>query len=181
MSKPMKEMMVRDYQALVGDHEDALVIGLRGINSNDTNEIRSGLAEKEIRVTVVRNSLFGKAFGETNLAPLSEILEGSSALAYGAESVVDVAREIVGLAKTYPDIELKGAVLDGMLFEGASGVTELSKYPTREEAIAEGVTLVLTPGRNLVGQVKGPGSALAGIVKSIEEKLEKGESIEKVG
>jgi len=181
MSKPMKEMMIRDYQERVGDHEDALVIGLRGISSNDTNSIRTGLAEKEIRVTVVRNSLFGKAFGDTNLSPLSEILEGSSALAYGAESVVDVAREIVGLAKTYPDIELKGAVLDGMLFEGEAGVTALSKYPTREEAIAQDVTLILSPARNLMGQVKGPGSALLGIVKSIEEKLEKGESIGKVG
>jgi len=181
MSKPMKEMMVRDYKGRVGDYEDALVIGLRGINSNDTNSIRSGLAKKEIRVTVVRNSLFGKAFGDTNLAPLSDILSGSSALAYGAESVVDVAREIVELCKEFPGIELKGAVLDGMLFEGEAGVTELSKFPTREEAIAQDVTLILSPARNLMGQVKGPGSALLGIVKSIEEKLEKGETIAKIG
>lgn len=181
MSKPMKEMMVRDYMDRVGDVEDALVIGLRGISSNDTNKIRTDLAKKEIRVTVVRNKLFGQAFGETGLSALSDVLKGSSALAYGAESVVDVAREIVSLMKEFPEIELKGAVLDGMLFEGEAGVTELSKFPTREEAIAQDVTLILGPGRKLLGAVKGPGSALAGIVKSIEEKLEKGESISKVG
>jgi len=180
MSKPVKEMMIRDYIERVGEAEDALVIGLRGISSNDTNSIRTGLAKKEIRVTIMRNSLFGKAFGETALAPLEGVMSGASALAYGAESVVDVAREIVGLLRDFPDIELKGAVLDGKLFEGDAGVKELSKFPTRDEAIAQAVTLVLSPARNLVGAVKGPGSGLAGILKSIEEKLESGETIAKI-
>ena len=72
-------------------------------------------------------------------------------------------------------------MLDGTLYEGEAGITALSKFPTRDEAIAQDVTLILGPGRKLVGAVKGPGSALAGIIKSIEEKLEKGESISKVG
>ena len=177
MSKPVKEMMIREYRELLGDNESALAIGLRGIESNDTNAIRSGLAKKDIRVTIVRNKLFGQAFGETGLSPLKEVMQGSTALAYGAESVVDVAREIVGLLKKFPDIELKGAVLDGMLFEGDAGVKALSKFPTRDEAIAQDVTLILGPGRKLVGAVKGPGSNLAGIIKAIEEKLEKGEAI----
>ncbi len=180
MSKPVKEMMIQDYVGRVGETEDALVIGLRGISSNDTNAIRTGLAKKEIRVTIMRNNLFGKAFGESTLAPLGEVMKGASALAYGAESVVEVAREIVELIKEFPDVELKGAVLDGMLFEGDAGVRELSKYPTRDEAIAQDVTLILSPARNLVGAIKGPGSGLAGIIKSVEEKLEKGESIAKI-
>jgi large subunit ribosomal protein L10 len=180
MSKPIKEMMIREYQDLIGDHEDALVLSLRGISSNDTNTIRSGLAEKQIKVTVMRNKLFGQAFGETKLAPLSEVLVGANALAYGAESVVEVAREIVDIVKKFPDVELKGAVLDGMLFEGEAGVKELSKYPTRDEAIAQDVALILGPGRKLVGAVKGPGSNLAGILKAIEAKLEDGETIAKL-
>jgi len=43
------------------------------------------------------------------------------------------------------------------------------------------VTLILSPGRNLMASVKGPGGRLAGIVKAIQEKLENGETIEKVG
>lgn len=179
MSKPVKEMMIREYRDLLGDNENAIAIGLRGIESNDTNAIRSGLAKKEIRVTIVRNKLFGQAFADTSLEPLSSVLKGSSAVAYGAESVVDVAREIVAMLKKFPDIELKGAVLDGMLFEGDAGVKALSKFPTREEAIAKDVTLILSPGRKLVGAVKGPGSNLAGIIKAIEDKLEKGEAIAK--
>lgn len=180
MSKPVKNLIIDDYKNRVGDHQDALVISLRGVSSNDTNAIRAGLAKKSIRVTVVRNKLFGQAFAGTNLSALSEVLTGANALAYGAESVVDVAREIIELVKKFPGIELKGAVLDGQLFQGEAGIEALSKFPTRDEAIAKDVAIILGPGRKLMASVKGPGAQLAGILKAIEEKLEKGESIAKV-
>lgn len=181
MSKAVKNMVMRDYESRLSGLDDALVISLRGISSNDTNTIRAGLAQKQIRVTIVRNSLAMKAFEGRALAALEPVMSGQNALAYGAESVVHVARELVELVKKFPTIELKGAVLDGELFEGDKGVERLSKFPTRDEAIAQTVTLILSPARKLVSSIKGPGSRLASIVKGIEEKLEKGEAITKVG
>ncbi|MFG0327153.1 MAG: 50S ribosomal protein L10 [Phycisphaerales bacterium JB037] len=179
MSRPVKDMMIRDFKDRLGDREDAMLINLRGISSNDTNAIRGTLRAKNIHVTVVRNNLARKAFEGTGLAALEPLLDGPNTMAYGAESVVEVAREIVDLVKKFPDIELRGAVLDGQLFEGEAGVKELSKFPTRDEAIAQVVTLILSPARKLMGQVKGPGGRVLGIVKTIEEKLEKGEAIAK--
>lgn len=177
MSKPVKNIIIRDYKEKIGDIEDAMLISLRGVTSNNTNAIRKELGKKEIRVTVIRNKLFMSAFGDSNLAGLSPLLTGANALAYGAESVVEVAREIMELIKKFPEIELRGAVLDGQLFAGEAGIKALSKYPTRDEAIAQDLTLILSPGRKLLGQIKGPGGRLLGIVKAIEEKLEKGETI----
>jgi large subunit ribosomal protein L10 len=108
-------------------------------------------------------------------------MKGANAIAYGGNSVVEVARELVKLFADFPLIEMKGAILDGQLFEGEKGVKELSKYPTREEGLAKVVTLLVGPGRNLMGQIKGPGSKVAGIIKAIEERLEKGEAIAKAG
>jgi large subunit ribosomal protein L10 len=181
MSKPVKQMLVRDFESRFEGQDNALLISVRGVSSNDTNAIRQSLAKQDIRVTVIRNNLARKAFEGTGLEALAALLQGPNALVYGAETVVDVARAIVDLAKAYPDVELKGAVLDGMVFEGDEGVKRLSKFPTRDEAIAEAVTLVLSPGRNLMGAVKGPGGRLASIIKSVEEKLEKNEAISRVG
>lgn len=180
MSKPVKEIIMRDYRDRLGEIEDVTVITLRGIDANTNNQIRTGLSKKDINVTVVRNKLFLSAFEGTNLSNLEPVLNGSNAVAYGAESVVEVAREIVALAKEHEQIELKGAVLDGILFEGKAGVEALSKFPTRDEAIAQDVALILGPGRKLVGALKGPGGRLAGVIKAIEEKLEKGEEIARV-
>ncbi len=180
MSKPVKDMLVRDYLDRLDGVEEAAVVSLRGVSANSNNQIRADLRKKDIRVTIVRNSLFGKAFADKALGSLSPVMEGANALVYGAESVVEVAREIVEIVKEFPEIELKGAILDGELYAGAEGVERLSKFPTREEAIAEDVALILGPGRKLVGAVKGPGSRLVGVIKAIEEKLENGEEIAKV-
>ncbi|MEM7516628.1 MAG: 50S ribosomal protein L10 [Planctomycetota bacterium] len=169
MSRPVKELMMRDYQERLGDLEDAVVVRMRGIDSNTTNKIRRDLQGKEIRVTLVRNKLFLKAFEETKLTALAPVLEGQNTVAYGAESVVHVAREFVELLKEHPEVELRGAVLDGTLFEGEDGVKALSKFPTRDEALSQTVTLILSPARKLLGAVKGPGGKVMGIVKSIEE------------
>ena len=181
MSKAVKDMIVNDYRAKFGDHTDAVVITLRGVDANTNNKLRTDLQKKDIHLTMVRNALFLRAFEGTGLTALEPVLSGSNVLAYGCESVVEVAREIVDMVKELPDVELKGAVLDGTLFSGEDGVKALSKFPTRDEAIGQAVTLILSPARKLVGQVKGPGGRLLGIVKAIEEKLEKGEAIAKVG
>ncbi|MFZ9916431.1 MAG: hypothetical protein ACO3IB_14020 [Phycisphaerales bacterium] len=64
---------------------------------------------------------------------------------------------------------LKAAIFDGELYEGDAGVKKLGSFPTREEAQAKVVTLVLSPARQIMG-----------CVKTIQEKLEKGETIAKI-
>ena len=181
MSKTVKDMIMGDYKSLFEGHDDALLVSIRGIDANSNNQIRRTLQSKNIKITVIRNALAKRAFEGSGLENLTPMLAGPTALAYGAESVVEVAREIVDLLRDFPDIELKGAVLDGQAFEGAAGVKKLSRFPTRDEAIAQAVTLILSPARNLVGQIKGPGSQVAGLIKAIEVKLEEGEEIAKVG
>jgi large subunit ribosomal protein L10 len=179
VSKPMKDMIIREYQSRMEGTTDAMLIGIRGVKAIPTSKLRRGLADKKIKITVLSNALARKAMAGTALEPLNKFLTGSSALAYGGQSVVEVAREIVKLIEKIPEVELKGAILDGQLFEGKAGVTALSKFPTKEEAQAQVVTLIVSPGKKLLAQLQGPGSTVAGIIKSIEEKLEKGEAIAK--
>jgi len=181
MSKTVKSMIMRDYGSRLEGTSDAMLISIRGVKAIPTSKLRRGLAGKNIKITVIRNNLAKKNFEGTGLEPLTKLLTGPNAICYGGQSVVEVAREIVKIIETMPEVELKGAVLDGQLFEGKAGVTELSKFPTREEAIGRIVTLVVSPAQKLVAAVKGPGSNIAGIIKAIEEKLEKGEAIAKVG
>jgi large subunit ribosomal protein L10 len=181
MSKQVKEVIMREYTSRIaddaGEFGDVMLIDIRAVKGTDTTKLRATLRKKDIRITMVRNSLARKVLKGTNLDSMADMLEGSTAIAYGGQSVVEVAREIIAAVEKLPKVELKGAILDGILFKGKAGVTELSKFPTKDEAIGQIVTLMVSPGKKLVGQIQGPGSALAGIIKSIEEKLEKGEAI----
>ncbi len=183
MSKPIKELILADYKKRFDDVEAALVIDVRGMNANDNNALRLDLASKDIRVTIVKNSLARKAFAGTGLEAIIGSLQGPSALAYpdgiGAESVVDVARELVAWARKLEHLELRAAVLDGELFEGQAGVARLSSFPTRAEALAEVVQLVLWPAGEVVAAVTGPVQHVVGVVNSILDKLERGEPLAK--
>ncbi|MDY7107229.1 MAG: 50S ribosomal protein L10 [Planctomycetota bacterium] len=177
MSKPVKEMIMADYKRRFEDLTGALVVDIRGIEANNNNAMRLGLAEKNIRITVIKNTLAKKAFAETALERLTPALEGPSALAYGAESVVDLARELVEWARKVDNLELKGAVLDGEYYDGAEGVKRLSQFPTREEAQAKVVQLVLSPAGRALAAATAPGSNLLGIIREIEKRLEEGQTI----
>ncbi len=181
MSKPIKNMMVADYRRRFEGVSNALLVDIRGIEANQNNALRQGLHASGIRITVVRNTLARDAFKDTTLETLSQALEGPTAMCYGGESVVEVARELVDWAKKVKELDLKGACLDGEYFDGHEGVKRLSTFPTRDEAQAKVVQLVLSPAGHVLGAATSAGSNILGIVKEIQERLEKGEDITKAG
>ena len=177
MSKPVKEMIINQYRDRFDGVEGAVVIELRGYDAIGNNELRNHLRGKGVRVSVVKNALARKAIEGTALEAVSPALSGPAAFVWGAESVVDVARELVAWSRKVKELQFKAAVLDGEYFEGAAGVKRLADFPTREEAQARVVSIVLAPAGKVVGAAKAPGANILGIVKTIQEKLEKGEKV----
>ncbi len=180
MSKPVKQLISKQYEALFEGYDGVVVLDMCGLDANANNALRTTLAEKGIKVTIVKNSLARKVVQGTSLEPIAEVLEGPCAFVFGGESVVNVARELMPKVKELQHIDFKGAVLDGQLFQAAE-VERLSKFPTRDEAIADVLGCILGAGGNLLGAIVGPGSTLGGQIAQIEEKLEKGEEIKQAG
>lgn len=181
MSKPIKNLITKAYADRFEGVTGAVLVDIRGVEANDNNAFRADLATKSIKVTVVKNSLARKAFEGSDLEGLNDMINGPSAMVYPVSeetSVVNVARELLDWAKKLEHLEFRGAILDGIQFN-ADEIKKLSEYPTKEEAQAKVVTMLLSPGRNLVGAIKSPASNIAGILKTVQEKLEAGETIAK--
>lgn len=182
MSKPVKNLIVESYKKRFEGISGGVLIDIRGITSNANNKFRNGLASKQIKVTVVKNNLARKAFEGTGLVQLGELLEGSSAIVYPAgedASVVSVARELLAAVKDIPTLQFKGALMEGIVF-GPTEIEALSKYPTKEEAQATVVQILLSPAKNVAGAIVSPGKKVASLIKAVQEKLEKGETISAV-
>jgi len=179
MSKPVKNLIISDYRSRIADADGAVLVSLRGMTAQENTALRAKLAEKGMRLTIVKNTLAVKATQGTPLDGIAPLLSGQVAMVYGGESVVNVAREIVALAKEQKKIEFRGAVMENSIFS-AEGVEALSKYPTRDEAISQLVGGLLGPGSKLGGLLKSTGN-IAGLIKAIETKLEAGEEIKKAG
>lgn len=169
MSKPVKKMIERELASRFEGLSSLAICDMTGLDAITTNNIRGRLRDKEIQVTVVKNSMARAACRDVGLEEACDLFEGPCAIAYGSEGVVTVVRELLDIRKQAPALTVKAAILEGDVF-GADRIEELSNYPTREEAIARVVRMVLTPGANVAGAAMGPGGKVAALLKAIEEK-----------
>lgn len=176
MSKKVKSLIEKELSSRLKGLDAVAVINPRGIAATKTNQIRRRLRENGLRMTVVKNTLAKRAVGDGKLKGFDKLLDGPSAVIYGQASISAVARFLLAEKKLDEKIELRGMFFDGEVYIGDKGVEQVSKMPTREEAIGQLVALILTPGGNIAAALKGPGSKLASILKTIEDKAEKTET-----
>lgn len=174
MSKPVKDLVTNEYKALFGGADGACVVSVIGLDAISTNKFRGELRAKKIQLKVVKNSLAKRAFSDGPLAPLAPALTGPCALVTGGESVIDVAKALVELKKTFPKIELRQGI-----FGGEPDLIDLERLATmksKAELAGEVAMLILSPGRNIAGCVASPAGKIAGCIKAIADKQEGGEA-----
>ena len=173
MSKVVKGLVQKEIAKRLADVDGVAVINPRGIDAIKNNLIRRRLRAKGVRMTVVKNTLAKRAVGDGKLKGFDALLDGPSAVIYGEASIATIARLILDEKKNDDKIELRGVFFDGEIYVGDKGMEQVSKLPTREEAIGQVVALILAPGSNLAGTLKGQAGKVAALIKAIEEKAEK--------
>ena len=176
MSKPVKDMITQELRSRYSELNSALWLEVVGVDGVATNQLRRELRAKEMRLEVVKNSLFRRAIGDGPLKPLAQALGGPAAIITGGESLIDVAKLLDEWLPKAKGIKLKGAVLEGEWLDEAR-VAGLSKMPTRRDLQAKVAAIILSPAVNITGAISSGGGRLAGALKAMIEKLENGEEI----
>lgn len=175
MSKKVKGYIQQEYKNRFQDVSECLVVSLRGLNGVDNNMFRGDLLAKDIRLQVVKNSLARRAFEDLGHEGIGRILNGPSAIAYGGDSIIDVAKVMVEWSEKLEALEIKGGYLEEKVLD-AKAAESLSKMPNRQELQGTIVAQALSPGGNLGGILKGPAGRIAGCIKALIEKLEGAEA-----
>jgi len=171
MSKKIKELELNTLRATFKGVRDMVLLEPLKLDSATDYEFRKKLRDKKISVKMVKNSLVKKVFTENGVAV--ETGSGPTLLAWGGESVKELALAVKGLLKELkkdpkaPDkFKVKTAVSEGV----AVPMDVAENIPTRKEAIGALVSAILSPGAAIAGALVGPANNLAGILKAIEEK-----------
>jgi ribosomal protein L10 len=167
MSKQIKQMQMDVLKTTFKDVRDLVLLTLSGVDALGENQLRLGLRKKSIRLHQVKNSLARRVFNELGIRTKSE-WSGPTTLAWGADSIAELSKEIEGLAKKNKKIVVKSAVAEGeeITFEQAL------KMPTRAEALGTILGMILSPASQIAGQIIGPAAQIAGQVQTISERKE---------
>ena len=177
MSRAIKELVEKDLSRKYADLDSVMVVSVHGLSGIDVNTLRGKLRKKKIEVHVVKNRAAKRVLKGTPLEPMGKALTGPCAFVTGGPSPVDTAKELIDLVKDYPKLELKKGVVDGET--DIFTIEEISKRRSKAELQGDIVMLAVSPGRRLAGCLNA-GGKIAGCIKAIIDKLEKGETITKV-
>lgn len=168
MSQRVKKLVMDALRSDFEGMRDVLVVDLTGVDAVADGQLRSKLREKQMRLKVVKNSLARRALKDAGLEPVADHLEGPSALVWGGDSIVELAKEISQWAKEIEALQIKGGATEGQPLSAAD-VEALSKLPNRQELLGMVIGRLLGPGGRLAGMLVGPGGRIAGQIKAKAE------------
>jgi len=175
MSKQVKQYIEKEFKSRFEGLTECMVVSVRGIPGVENNQMRGDLKDKQIRLTVVKNSLAARAFADLGMGPITELLNGPAAIVSGGDSIVDLAKELVAWDKKLDQFAIQGAYLDGRVLD-ANAAKALSKMLNRAELQGMIVMLANSPGSRISGAATSPAGNIAGCLKTLIENKEKAEA-----
>lgn len=153
-----KQQMVAGLAEKLGKAEAVVVVDYKGINVENDTQLRKEMRESNVDYLVIKNSIIRFAINGTALEGLSNVLEGTTALAISYDDPIAPAKIIANYVdKIEKGFEVKAGFVNGEVINAAK-VTELGKLPSKDQLVAQLLSV-------LTGNVRGLAVALNAIAE----------------
>jgi large subunit ribosomal protein L10 len=141
------------------------------LNAAETSDLRRKCFESQIRLLVVKNTLLKKAMekSEGDFDELYDVLKDSTSIMF-CETGNLPAKLIKEFRKTKNKPVLKAAFVEESIYIGDNQLDSLASIKSKEELLADLLTLLTSPATSLASALASNGSKLAGALKTLSEK-----------
>ena len=153
-----KKALVAELAERLKASVSGIVVNYEGINVADDTAMRKELRECDVKYTVVKNTMLGRACEAAGLTGLEDVLSGTTAIATSETDYAGAARILSKYAKSHEGFAIKSGFLDGEVID-MDKIDALSKLPTREVLLA-----------NVLGAFQAPIASFARGVQAIVDK-----------
>ena len=155
--------------AEVAKHATSLIAAeYSGLTVSQLTEFRKSARQVGVYTRVVRNTLARRALQGTSFDCMQDALVGPLILAFSKEHPGAAARLIKEFVKQNEKLQVKALSVDGVLF-AASDLNKLASLPTREEAIAQLMSVMLAPMTKLVRTLAEPHGKLVRTIAAVRD------------
>jgi large subunit ribosomal protein L10 len=165
MLRHEKDAVIAEVEQLFANTENLFVSDYRGLTVAELAELRGKLRESGARFKIVKNTLGGIAADKSGRAPVKELLSGPTGVTFCGDDLVGAAKALSDFAKTHPQLEVRGGLLDASLI-GAADVKALASLPSRDVLIAQLVGTMAAPMTGLVTVLQG---TISGFVRALDQ------------
>jgi large subunit ribosomal protein L10 len=166
-----KKAIVADLSAVVAESISAVAADYRGLSVSEMTELRAQAREKGLYMRVVRNTLARRAVEGTDHACLAEALVGPMLLVFSQDEPGAGARLLRDFMKNHDKLEVKALALDGELL-GADKLKSVAELPSRDEALAQLMSVMQAPITKLVRTMAEPYASAVRVMGQIRDQKE---------
>ena len=171
MLRRQKEKIVTEINDQIKASRLAILTTFTGLNVGKMTGLRNSLREVGSEYRIVKNTLIKKAAHDTDLECLGKYFVGSSAVILANGDPVRPCKVLKEFIKEYPQVEVKGGVLDGKALS-VNEVNELASLPSREVLLARLLFLLQASKQGLVKVLVGVPQKLVQVLEAIRQKKE---------
>ena len=142
------------------------------MNAEQTAQLRRKCFESEVKLVVVKNTLFTKALEKVEKADadLVKTLEGPTSIMF-THTAKAPALLIKEFRKKLQKPVLKAAFAEGCVYVGDDQLEALCNIKSQKELVADIIALLQSPAKNVISALQGAaGQKIAGLVKTLEER-----------
>ncbi|MDR0845680.1 MAG: 50S ribosomal protein L10 [Tannerella sp.] len=175
MKKEDKSLIIKQLSETLGSYSNFYLTDIEALNASKTSALRRLCYKKDIKLVVVKNTLFKKALESTNTdySALNDALKGNTAVMFSevvnapARLIKEFTKGVKGDAKP----SLKAAYVQECFYIGAENLDTLVNLKSKNELIADVVSLLQSPVKNLISALQSSGGqAIMGVLKTLEER-----------
>ena len=172
MKKEVKDTIINDLGAKLKEYPHFYLVDVTGLNAEATSNPRRKCFKNDIKMVVVKNKLLHKAFeaSEIDFEPLYPALKGNTAVLFA--QVANVPAKLLKEYKKEGIPALKGAYAEEGIYMGADQLDTLSSIKSKEEVIAEIVSLLQSPAKNVISALQSGANTIHGVLKTLGERPE---------
>lgn len=154
-----KKEIVAEVSSIAADSVAAVVAYYRGLTVAEMTDLRVKARQSGVYLRVVRNTLARRAVVGTEFECLNDSLTGPVVLAFSREEPSAAARLVRDFSKDHDKLEVKVLAIGGNLYEAAQ-LAAVAKLPTKDEAIAQLMSVMQAPITKFVRTLNEPTAKL---------------------
>ena len=168
MDRAQKEKVVGELDQIFASSGVVVVAHYEGMTVAQMQDLRASMREAGGSVRVAKNKLAKIALEGKPGVKMGDLLTGMTVLAY-TEDPVAAAKVCEAYAKGNDKFVILGGAMGDTILDPA-GVKAVAAMPSREELIAQIVSMLGAPASAIAGAIGAPASNIASILSTIEEK-----------
>lgn len=164
-----KQALVAEVREATTHALSAVLADYRGMNVGQLTDLRRRARESGVYLRVVRNTLLQRAVVGTEYECLAEVADGPTMLALSNEDPGAVARLLKDASEEFETLAVKALSVGGRLY-AAEEIDRLASLPTREQAIAQVMTVLKGPVAKLARTLLEVPAKLTRVVAAIRDQ-----------